>query len=189
MQNKFASAQWSELSEATRLRLVEPSGLKDVGLDSRGLRDAFGRFATGVAILTATVEGARLGVTVNSLTSVSLSPPLLLFCLDKKLACYPTLAKAEQFAVNVLHDGQEALSAGFGRPGGKRFDDAVWSPGALGAPVLNSAMAVYEVTRHSAHDAGDHLIVVAEVRRAAMCEGGDPLLFFQGRYRSVHVPG
>jgi 3-hydroxy-9,10-secoandrosta-1,3,5(10)-triene-9,17-dione monooxygenase reductase component len=189
MQNKFASAQRPPASEEARLRLVDPSSLHDVDLDDRGLRDAFGRFATGVAVLTASVEGTDLGVTVNSLTSVSLSPPLLLFCLDKKLVCYEAMAGAEQFAVNVLHDGQEALSARFGRPGGKRFDDGLWSPGVLGAPVLKGAMAVFEVIRRSTYDAGDHLIVVAEVGRAAMSEGGDPLLFFEGRYRSVHVPG
>jgi flavin reductase (DIM6/NTAB) family NADH-FMN oxidoreductase RutF len=189
MQNKFASAERVDVPEAARLRLVDLAGLRDVSLDGRGLRDAFGQFATGVAIVTANIDGADLGVTVNSLTSVSLSPPLLLFCLDKKLASYPALAGAERFAINVLHDGQEALSAGFGRPGGKRFEDGLWAPGVLGPPVLSSAMAVYEVTRHAAHDGGDHLIVVAEVKRAAMCEGGDPLLFFQGRYRSVHVPG
>ena len=158
-------------------------------LEPRRLRDAFGCFGTGVTIVTARdAAGIPVGLTANSFTSVSLDPPLLLFCLDRRSRRSAVFERAEAFAVNVLHAGQEALSTRFARGEagggltGLTLED--WD----GAPVLTDAMANFGCVRHAAHDGGDHLILVGRVRRLAFDPSQDPLLYFQGRYRSVHVP-
>ena len=156
---------------------------------ARELRDAFGCFATGVTVVTALGDdGAPVGLTANSFTSVSLEPPLVLFCLDRRSTSLPVLERAERFAVNVLHAGQEAVSARFSRREPDRFAGTAWRPGTTGVPVLEDAAAHFECRRESVLDGGDHRIFIGRVEAVA-CEGSyDPLVFFQGRYRSVHVP-
>ena len=155
----------------------------------RQLRDAFGCFATGVTVVTTMGEdGVPVGLTANSFTSVSLDPPLLLFCLDRRSTSLQAFERAETFAVNVLHAGQEALSARFSRREPNRFAEADWATGRCGAPVLSDVAAVFECRRHAVIDGGDHRIFFGRVE-AVGCDGSyDPLVFFQGRYRSVHVP-
>lgn len=166
--------------------MVEPPS----ELELRRLRDAFGCFGTGVTIVTALdAEGSPVGLTANSFTSVSLDPPLVLFCLDRKSRRSAVFEQAEAFAVNVLHAGQESVSTRFakGQVLEQAFDDLAWE--CWGAtPVLTDAMAVFSCSRHAAYDGGDHLILVGRVQRLAFDPTQDPLLFFQGRYRSVHVP-
>ena len=157
--------------------------------DLRRLRDAFGCFGTGVTIVTARdAGGAPVGLTANSFTSVSLDPPLLLFCLDRRSRRGAVFEAAESFAVNVLHAGQEAVSTRFARgQEADRFAELAledWD----GAPVLSDAMATFGCIKHATYDGGDHLILVGRVRRLAFDATQDPLLYFQGRYRSVHVP-
>lgn len=157
-------------------------------LEPRRLRDAFGCFGTGVTIVTARDDsGHPVGLTANSFTSVSLDPPLVLYCLDRKSRRLEVFERAETFAVNVLHAGQEAVSTAFARGSeggftGLELED--WD----GAPVLSDAMAAFGCTRHAVYDGGDHLIFVGRVGRLCFDAAQDPLLYFQGRYRSVHVP-
>lgn len=158
--------------------------------DSRRLRDAFGCFGTGVTVVTAfDAEGSPVGLTANSFASVSLDPPLLLFCLDRKSRRAPVFEAARFFAVNVLHAGQETLSTRFAR--GASDEDhllgVAWDDRG-GAPVLADAMAVFACAKHTIHDGGDHLILVGRVLDLSFSPEQDPLLYFQGRYRSVHVP-
>ena len=155
----------------------------------RQLRDAFGCFATGVTVVTTLGAGGQpVGLTANSFTSVSLEPPLLLFCLDLRSNSLPAFDRAETFAVNVLHAGQEAISARFARRDGDRFADGEWMLGRSGVPVLRDVAAVFECRKHAVLDGGDHRIFMGRVEAVA-CKGSyDPLVFFQGRYRSVHVP-
>jgi flavin reductase (DIM6/NTAB) family NADH-FMN oxidoreductase RutF len=158
-------------------------------LHPRRLRDAFGCFGTGVTVVTAFDEhGAPVGLTANSFTSVSLDPPLLLFCLDKRSRRARVFREAQVFAVNVLHAGQEAVSAKFARLEGSDDLGAVaWET--LGeAPVLTDAMAVFACRAEATHDGGDHDILVGRVERLRFDPTQDPLIYFQGRYRSVHVP-
>jgi flavin reductase (DIM6/NTAB) family NADH-FMN oxidoreductase RutF len=159
-------------------------------LDPRRLRDAFGCFGTGVTVVTASDgAGAPVGLTANSFTSVSLDPPLLLFCLDRRSRRAPVLQAASRFAVNVLHAGQEALSTRFARGAveGDHLDNIGWDE-LHGAPVLREAMAVFACAKEAEHDGGDHRIIVGRVLSLEFDSGQDPLLYFQGRYRSVHVP-
>ncbi len=153
--------------------------------DRRRLRDAFGCFGTGVTIVSAAGPGgAPVGITANSFTSVSLDPPLLLFCLARGSRRLAAFEAAERFGVSVLHAGQEALSVAYAvsQPG-----PATWRL-EQGVPVLDDAMASFVCAREAVHDGGDHLIFVGRVLSLAFDPAQDPLIFFQGRYRSVHVP-
>jgi len=158
-------------------------------LTPRSLRDAFGCFGTGVTVVTARdAAGPLVGLTANSFTSVSLDPPLLLLCVDRKSRRAPVIEAAERFAVNVLHAGQEAISKRFAKAqDANAFSDLPlenWD----GVTVLCDAMAVFSCTRHAVLDGGDHFILVGRVERLAFDPDQHPLLYFQGRYRSVHVP-
>lgn len=156
-------------------------------LHPRRLRDAFGCFTTGVTVVSAYgPDGAAIGLTANSFTSVSLDPPLLLFCLDRRSRRAPTFEAAPAFVVNVLHARQETLSTRFARGGSD--DEAACFEDWDGAPALGDAMAAFGCRRHAVHDGGDHLMVVGRVERLRFDPDQDPLLYFQGRYRSVHVP-
>lgn len=157
-------------------------------LSRRALRDIFGCFATGVTIVTAGCTERPVGLTVNSLASVSLDPPLLLFCIDRRAGSLPAFEQAETFAVNVLQAGQQALAARFACQNSERFAEAGWAAGALSLPILDSALAVFECRRHAVHDGGDHRIFVGRVERVRQADRPDPLLVFQGRYRSVESP-
>ncbi|HEY0437295.1 MAG TPA: flavin reductase family protein [Phenylobacterium sp.] len=168
--------------------LPGPGSLPEASFDQRQLRDVFGCFATGVTIVTAAGPDGPVGLTVNSFTSVSLDPPMLLFCIDRRTTSLPVFEAADAFAVNVLHAGQERLAAEFACRGADRFGEVRWTAGGAGAPVLEDAMATLECRRHSAHDGGDHRIFIGRVTALRCDPSFDPLLVFQGRYRSVHVP-
>lgn len=157
------------------------------GSDARTLRDALGCFATGVTVVTTmNANGEPVGLTANSFTSVSLDPPLLLVCIAKTASSLPALAAAENFAVNVLHIGQQPTSNLFAKSGEDRFAATPWSRGHNDAPLLSGALANFECRRHALHDSGDHVILVGEVVRARFEPQRDPLLYFRGKYRRLH---
>lgn len=157
------------------------------GSDQRTLRDALGCFATGVTVVTCVDEdGQPFGLTVNSFTSVSLDPPLLLVCIAKRARCGPALAKAPNFAVNVLQTGQQPASIRFSTRDEDRFGTTPWSTGETGAPLLMDSLCVFECERHAVHDGGDHDLLVGHVLRATFDANLDPLLYFRGRYRRLH---
>lgn len=157
------------------------------GSDSRTLRDALGCFATGVTVVTCfDADGAPVGITANSFTSVSLDPPLLLVCIHKKAACATALAGSEHFAVNVLQTGQQPASIRFSTKQDDRFGANDWSQGEFGAPVLQESLSVFECERNAVHDGGDHHILVGRVVKASFNDELDPLLYFRGSYRRLH---
>ena len=157
------------------------------GSDSRTLRDALGCFATGVTVVTCfDAEGAPVGITANSFTSVSLDPPLLLVCIHKKAACATALAGSEHFAVNVLQTGQQPASIRFSTKQDDRFGANDWSQGEFGAPVLQESLGVFECECNAVHDGGDHHILVGRVVKASFNDELDPLLYFRGSYRRLH---
>lgn len=157
------------------------------GSDKRTLRDALGSFATGVTVVTCVdAKGRPFGLTVNSFTSVSLDPPLLLVCIAKEARCGPALAEADHFAVNVLQTGQQPDSIRFSTRDQDRFGATAWSTGETGAPLLMDSLGVFECERHAVHDSGDHFILVGQVVRASFDPNMDPLLYFRGRYRRLH---
>ena len=157
------------------------------GSDARTLRDAMGCFATGITIVTALDgQGAPVGLTANSFTSVSLDPPLLLVCIANNAGTAPVLRTAERFGVNVLQIGQQPASNRFAGKGEDRFAATAWAPGETGVPLLDGSLVSFECQRHAVHEAGDHFILVGDVVRAQFEPRRDPLLYFRGKYRRLH---
>ncbi len=155
-------------------------------LSPRSLRTCLGRFATGIAVVTATGrDGEPVGLTINSFTAISLEPPLILFSLDRATTSLPDFEAGEAYAVNVLSADQQGISDTFARADpAERWRDTVWSPGSTsGAPVLEGAIARFECVRFAVHDGGDHRMFLARVVAAAHAEHGAPLLYFNGRYQ------
>ncbi|MEM9104466.1 MAG: flavin reductase family protein [Pseudomonadota bacterium] len=132
--------------------------------DPRVLRDAFGTFMTGVTVVTShDGQGAPIGFTANSFTSVSLDPPLLLISLSKGSSNFKTLTDAPGFAVNILSENQEDLSNRFSRPVDDRFADLEWHSGPYGSPLLRGVTAWFDCSMHKTVDAGDHVLLIGEV--------------------------
>jgi len=157
------------------------------GHDPRTLRDALGCFATGVTVVTCLDDEEQpAGLTVNSFTSVSLEPPLLLVCLHKQAASAGSLVAASHFAINVLQTGQQPASITFSTRVEDRFGCTPWSRGEAGSPILQDSLCVFECERYAVYDGGDHHILVGQVIKASFDAGLDPLLFFRGSYRRLH---
>ena len=157
------------------------------GHDPRTLRDALGIFATGVTVVTCLKpDGEPAGLTVNSFTSVSLDPPLLLVCLHREAASAAALTEASHFAINVLQTRQQPASIRFSTRDEDRFGATPWSCGEAGAPILKDSLGVFECERFAVYDGGDHHILVGRVVKASFDASLDPLLYFRGRYRRLH---
>ncbi|NBB61516.1 flavin reductase [Pseudomonas sp. ODNR1LW] len=157
------------------------------GSDARTLRDALGCFATGVTVVTTLDEaGQPVGLTANSFSSVSLDPPLILFCLARSSSNLERFQRAEHFAINVLHIGQQPMSGAFARSSAERFDGVAWETWDTGAPILSGSLASFECATHQVVEAGDHLVFIGRVTRARFEPRRDPLLYFRGRYRRLH---
>jgi flavin reductase (DIM6/NTAB) family NADH-FMN oxidoreductase RutF len=166
---------------------AEPPSEYRTGSDPRTLRDALGCFATGVTVVTCLdADQKPVGLTVNSFTSVSLDPPLLLVCIDRLAASAGAMTGASHFAVNVLQTGQQPASIRFSTRHEDRFGPNDWSCGEYGAPVLNQSLSVFECERHAVHEAGDHHLLLGQVVKATFDASLDPLLYFRGRYRRLH---
>jgi len=153
--------------------------------DTRALRNALGRFATGVTIVTCLDGGGqRVGLTANSFNALSLDPPLVLWSLRRQSPSLAAFEGALNFAVNVLAESQVDLSRRFASSVADKFDEGIWSAGLGGAPVLSGAAAVFECERHAVHDGGDHRLFVGRVRRMSDLSVA-PLLFHSGHYRML----
>lgn len=154
--------------------------------DGRDLRNALGRFATGVCLITAVnEEGEALALTANSFSSVSLDPPLVLWSLQNNSDVFDHFASPSHYAINVLAREQEALSNQYAKKGQHLIDDAHFSTGKHGAPIIRDALVSFECEHHANHDGGDHVIIVGRVVDMTAREDGDPLLFYCGGYRDL----
>jgi flavin reductase (DIM6/NTAB) family NADH-FMN oxidoreductase RutF len=155
-------------------------------IDSRELRNALGRFATGVCIIsTVTPEGEPLGLTANSFASVSLDPPLVLWSLQNNSEVFNAFSTPRYFAINVLAKEHQEHSGRYAKKGDHRMDPGHFNPGKFGAPIVRDALASFECELHATHDGGDHLIIVGRVRDMQTLAEGEPLLFFSGSYRHL----
>lgn len=148
--------------------------------NTRLLRDAFGRFATGVTIVTANTPDGVVAITANSFSSVSLTPPLVLWSPDRNSRRFPYFVEAEHYAIHVLAAEQNALCWSVAKDvyGLRALDLAL---NAEGVPVLENCLARFECTQKAVYDGGDHAIVLGTVNRAEMREEGDALAFFKGQ--------
>lgn len=157
------------------------------GEPSHLLRSALGCFATGVTIVT-TREGDRpVGVTANSFTSVSLDPPLVLVSLARTASSLPTFEQAQTFAVNVLNVDQQASAAQFASRVEDRFVGVEWEASESGSPILTGSLASFECEKYAMHDGGDHRILIGRVLRARFAPPRDPLVFYRGKFRQLHL--
>lgn len=166
------------LGEDTPLPGDDPKALAD----ARHVRDVLGRFATGVTIVTSVSNGSPVGMTCQSFSSVSLTPPLVLFCPAKTSRAWPMMHRAGFFCVNLLADGQDELSDGMATKGDRKFDGVSWQPASTGAPLLEGVLGYVDCTIHAVHEAGDHYVVIGKVQDLDVGQAKDPLLFFKGRY-------
>jgi flavin reductase (DIM6/NTAB) family NADH-FMN oxidoreductase RutF len=149
------------------------------------LRRAFGTFATGVTVIGARGADGLVGMTANSFTSVSLEPPLVLFCPARSLAAFDVYSTAQHFSVSVLPAHAEASSNRFARSSTAKWESEAHLVGKTGAPLLAGALASFECEVVARHDGGDHLIVVGRVLQVRATEAGEPLVFFRSRYRAL----
>lgn len=156
--------------------------------DTRKFRGVLGRFATGVAVVTAEVGGVKLSVTVSSFNSVSLEPPLVLFSIARSALGFDLWQQAEHFAVTVLAAHQQELSNRFGRAGGDKWLGIDVARGLYSAPLIPDGLAYFECKVYARYDGGDHQIVVGEVLHfyeAEAAQAAGPLVFYGGRYRHL----
>jgi flavin reductase (DIM6/NTAB) family NADH-FMN oxidoreductase RutF len=156
-----------------------------MAIDQRHFRDVMGAFATGVTIITTMVDGAAHGITANSFTSVSLDPPLMLFCLGKTSTNFDAFMATESFAVNILAADQDALSTHFAMFEGDRFDGTAWTAWDTGAPIIEGVVAAADCVLEARHDAGDHIIIIGRAVRAENLSDAAPLLYHRGKYAGL----
>ncbi|SRR6056297_176806 len=154
-----------------------------MNFDGRQLRNAMGRFATGVCLITIYTDDRRpLALTANSFSSVSLDPPLVLWNLQNNSDVYADYASQRAFAINVLADEQQAMSNQYARKGQHELDPAHFREGSCGAPVIRNALVSLECELHATYEAGDHLIILGRIRNMHERPHGKPLLFYAGGY-------
>lgn len=144
------------------------------------LREALSRYATGVTVVTTSGPQGPVGITANSFTSLSLEPPLVLWCPARKSSRFDAFAGAAHYAIHVLGSDQLALCRRFARSGAD-FEDVDYGTTPDGQPLLPGCLARFDCRAHAVHEGGDHAILVGEVLRAET-RAGDPLLFWGGRY-------
>jgi 3-hydroxy-9,10-secoandrosta-1,3,5(10)-triene-9,17-dione monooxygenase reductase component len=148
--------------------------------EARAFRDALGRFATGVAFVTAAPDGDPAGLIINSLASVSLEPPLVSFCPSRSSLTWSRMRRARRFGVNVLGRQHKRLALRATPAGADRFAGLDWEQGRGGVPLLTDALASLECEIVAEHPAGDHWIVVGRVDDLHIPPVNAPLIFFAG---------
>lgn len=152
-------------------------------IDTRSLRNVLGCYATGVAVIAARTSAQQhVGVTVNSFSSLSLDPPLILFSLAKTAGVLAHFQQAEHFSVNILSHKQEALSNMFARPSTASWSSVDHTDGEDGCALIAGCVAQLECRRHGEIDGGDHRILIGTVDRYHLLASAHPLLFYRGRY-------
>ncbi len=158
-----------------------------MGIDPREFRDTVGCFATGITVITTVDEsGGPVGFTANSFTSLSLDPPLVLFCLDRKVTSFTAFAAKRPFAVNILSSAQTEVSQLFATSGPEKWAGVEFEAWETGSPILRGCLANLEGTIESVHEGGDHVIVIGRVvaiNRAEAAPGA--LLYYNGSYAEL----
>ncbi|NRB53438.1 MAG: flavin reductase family protein [Saprospiraceae bacterium] len=157
-------------------------------MDTLELRKVMGQFATGVTVITTQSGEDHFGFTANSYTSVSLEPPLILFCLHKDSKGCPVFLKNGAFAVNILADDQVEISNGFANralSAEERFELISYTKGKSGSPIIDEAMGYLDCRLSSSLESGDHVIFIGEVIDMGQHPDKRPLIYFQGGYREL----
>lgn len=162
------------------------------GVERAAFRRAAGQFASGIVVITTTVDGLAHAMTVSAFTSVSLDPVLILFCVEKVARFHDAVLGAGTWAVSVLDEEAEKTASWLatrGRPLEAQLEGHPHHPGPVtGAPILDSSLSALECRTWAVHDGGDHTIVVGEVVGVTEPPAGDgrgPLIHHAGRYRRL----
>jgi flavin reductase (DIM6/NTAB) family NADH-FMN oxidoreductase RutF len=164
--------------------------VEEAGAPREDMRQAMRRWSTGVAVVTLRAGEELRGVTVNSFTSVSLEPPLVMICLDRRARTHDLLLASRRYCINILAADQQVLSDRFAgrRPGEHgRFDDCSQRQSPAGLPMLDSCLAWLDCRLVDLHPAGDHTIFIGLVTHAEHADG-TPLLYHGGQYRALTAP-
>lgn len=157
-----------------------------MALDPVLFRQVMARFATGITVVTTRAKnGMPVGVTINSFTSVSLRPPLVLFCIGTQAKSKKAFADASVFAVNILSDRQEELSRHFASQKASDWNDLSWAYGDHGCPVLAGTLGWLVCEKTDMRKAGDHHIILGKVTDLAIGKTSKPLLYFGSKYRKL----
>ncbi|MCS7480609.1 flavin reductase family protein [Umezawaea endophytica] len=155
------------------------------GFDAARFRTVLGHFCTGVTVVTSVDGDQPVGFACQAFAALSLAPPLVLFCPAKSSRSWPVIERAGHFCVNVLAEGQRAVSTVFGTGGADKFDTVPWTPSSTGAPVLDGALTWVDCTVEAVHDAGDHHVVIGRVVDLGEHRDERPLLFYRGHYAAT----
>ena len=155
-------------------------------IDGTQFRHILGHFLTGVTIITSIDEatGEPVGLAASSFTSVSMDPPLVLFCAAKSSSSWPKISASGRYCVNILGDDHEHLSRQFSGKGDK-FAGVKWHADASGAPVFDDALAWIDCSIQDEFDGGDHVIVVGRVLALGDRGHGGPLAYYRGGYGAL----
>ncbi len=156
-----------------------------IGKDA--FRRVLGTYTTGVSIVMTKSKGTMHGLTVNSFTSVSLDPPLILVCIDKNTETYPLLKESNVFSVNILSRDQESLSQLFADPHSKssRLQNLQYREEVTGAPIIMGVLSFFDCRVEATYQGGNHDIFLGKVEKFGLGDEKEPLLFFRGEYRSL----
>lgn len=146
------------------------------------MRSVLGQFASGVTVVTGSDDDGPIGFACQSFASVSLDPPLVLFCADHRGRSWPRIRRSGRFTINILHEQQRDLCQRFGSRDGLKFDGLDWQRSAWGTPSLPDVLVRIHAETHDVHTAGDHDIVVGRVLELEAVAAERPLIFFGGRF-------
>jgi len=156
-----------------------------LSFDSAEFRRALGKFATGVTVVTASDGGELVGVTINAFSSVSLEPPLVLFCLANTSASLPLFSVSRRFAINILAQDQVDCAKHYGGIGEGSLTPNDTTAGDPECPMLEGSRVSLECRSVAVHDGGDHRIIVAEVVNIVNGAGERPLVFCEGKFATL----
>jgi flavin reductase (DIM6/NTAB) family NADH-FMN oxidoreductase RutF len=160
----------------------DPDEPEEASIDAARFRQVLGHFCTGVTVITAVHEGQPAGLAVGSFSSLSLDPPLVLFCADKGSSTFPKIRGAGVFCVNILADDQEDVCRVFAAMGDDKFAGMGWKKSSSGSPILDGVLAWIACELVDLGEEGDHYVVVGRVKELEVVHEGGPLLFFRGGY-------
>ncbi|HEX8582068.1 MAG TPA: flavin reductase family protein [Acidimicrobiales bacterium] len=150
--------------------------------DSARFRQVLGHFPTGVTVVTAMSTDGPIGLSIGSFSSLSLDPPLVLFCAGRTSTTWPRIRDVGAFCVNILAEDQEDICRVFAGRGTDKFAGIGWRPSLVGAPQLHGCLASLDCRVDEVHEGGDHDIVIGRVLDLELHRQGGPLVFFRGGY-------
>jgi len=148
-------------------------------------RAALGRFASGVTVVTTKDDSGKLfGITVSAFCSVSLEPPLILVCIEKRAGSHHAFQESKAFVVNILREDQQSVSNHFASHLEDKFSNVEYDAGIENLPVLRNCLVSLECRLHDSHESGDHTIFIGQIEKATVREE-NPLIYWHGKYREI----